>query len=96
MKITQDDYNKLEQAIIDIGIDNVHHVLLAAKHNDWSPMAYRWELFHCANKPPEFKFGYLYDYLNDSHLDTALRKITTELGITGTAILKNLKISSVF
>lgn len=41
----------------------------------WSDMRYRWDLAHLAGLTGWFS-GYLYPYLNDHHIDTALRKIT--------------------
>jgi len=40
-----------------------------------SPMRYRWDLFNLAI-PVSWVCKNLYPYLNDDHIDTALRKIT--------------------
>ena len=40
-----------------------------------SPMRYRWDLLHAAGLT-KWICDNLYPYLNDDHIDTALRKIT--------------------
>jgi len=40
-----------------------------------SPMRYRWDLLYAA-KLSTWICNNLYSYLNDDHIDTALRKIT--------------------
>ena len=40
-----------------------------------SNMRYRWDVFRAADLLP-FTCSHLYKYLNDNHIDTALRKIT--------------------
>ena len=72
MKMTKEDYNKLENAINDLSKEQLINAGLSTKTNE----SYRWFLFHIVNKPPAFSFRYLHNYLNDNHIDTALRKIT--------------------
>lgn len=76
MKMIQSDYRKLSKAILALPIDSI---LRDCKELRYSEMATRWTLFHQANTPQEFPFRHLNDYLNDDHIDTALRKIVREL-----------------
>ena len=76
MKMTKDDYNKLESAINNIPkylMESAEDERIKWEYND---TAWRWLLFHLVNRPPGFNFRYLHEYLNDDHIDTALRKIT--------------------
>ncbi len=75
MRITQQDYDKLSQAIRELPIESI---LEDCKEMRYSLMATRWAMYHQANKPPGFAFSHLHEYLNDEHIDTALRKITGE------------------
>jgi hypothetical protein len=79
MKMKTEDYQKLEKAI-QVVIKNTEHSLseileIYRKHKK-SDEFIRWTLFHAANPGKSLPFRYLHDYLNDNHIDTALRKIT--------------------
>lgn len=77
MKITKQDYSLLKQAIVDIP-SSVAKIKWYLSQSD---KQYRWMLFHYVNVPSEFKFGYLHEYLNDEHIDTALRRIVKEIKV---------------
>lgn len=74
MKMTDSDYNELRSDIFSIkGL----LTLSDAKKLGWSETRYRWCLYHMVNSRANgLKWRRLYDYLNDDHIDTALRKIT--------------------
>lgn len=71
MKMTKNDYTRLENRI---------NGYLLKHHADWhlrdtrdkKPMRYRWNLYHLTDSHDL----QLHTYLNDDHIDTALRKIT--------------------
>ena len=69
MKMTKEDYQKLRDAIGDVPLDMPFSF----------PIMQRWNLFHFVNRAPSFPFRHLYDYLNDDHIDTALRKIVCDM-----------------
>ena len=75
MKITKKDYNKLDKAIKQ-ALDNLPNLYDNYQAVGLSDMRYRWDLFHYVNPGPALPFRYLSEYLDDSHIDTALRKIT--------------------
>lgn len=74
MKMTQEDYDKLKSEIEKI-------MPLVKREQCKSDMSYRWTLYHAVNviDGEHFKFGHLYDYLNDDNIDTALKMITKDL-----------------
>lgn len=71
MKITKQDYNKLKKAILSIDPD----ILATLKNMSRNDTQHRWNVYHFVNAPPTFLFRYLHEYLNDNHIDTALRTI---------------------
>lgn len=86
MKITQKDYQGLKQAIEKAIQDqdlNINQLWVDYSNLGFSEMRFRWDLFHLSrvrigdkNCPGDFN---LYDYLNDNHIDTALKNIVKEL-----------------
>lgn len=74
MKMTRDDYNALKKAVFE-AIDEDPEIL-TRNINYIVDMeeARRWTLYWMANKDNAFRF----DYLKDSHIDTALRNIVAE------------------
>ena len=68
MKMTKEDYQNLRDAIINVPLVGI---LLSR-----SSMSHRWGLFYQVSS----SFRHLYEYLNDDHIDTALRKIVREIG----------------
>ena len=71
MKIKDQDYQLLkESAFTRLDADDPAR---ANKyyHADWTPVRFRWDVL-CRSKYP---IGQLYSYLNNNHIDTALRSI---------------------
>ena len=78
MKMTRQDYNRLTLRIhefLNEHPDLKHYETSAYKRNELSAERYRWDIFHATDPLCIFnrKFS---EYLNDNHIDTALRKIT--------------------
>ena len=67
MKIRQEDFERLEMACLDTLKENNLHPYQVQSN------LHAWQVFHKAAH--EYKLYKLYDYLNDSHVETALRKI---------------------
>lgn len=80
MKITNQDYQKLK-SFIESHKGEIEQwrifIYQNRKVKDFE-MALRWELYHQFVKDREFTDS-LYKYLNDSHIDTALKQIMKEL-----------------
>jgi hypothetical protein len=73
MKIKESDYRELESDIRSVSdiISKADALKLG-----WSETRYRWALYHMVNsRASGLKWRRLYDYLNDSHIDTALKNI---------------------
>jgi hypothetical protein len=83
MKIQQNDFEYLQSKIFakveELGLEKVldHYIKLTT----WEIPAvkepekrFRWDLFHVAGLN-NYACDTLYTYLNDDHIDTALRKI---------------------
>ena len=74
MKITTDDYGELKRKIYRYLNE---HPEVMTKHKQLykskglSDMRFRWDVFHAAKAYS----GKLYNYLNDNHIDTALKSI---------------------
>ncbi|MCK5608937.1 hypothetical protein KAR91_44095 [Candidatus Pacearchaeota archaeon] len=71
MKITIDDYSKLED-LINQTIEAFPGIKESYQDRQLSDERLRWDLLHLSR----FNTNALYEYLNDDHIDTALRKIT--------------------
>ena len=80
MKITQADYDALKQSLTSLVPQAKAHreyIIAEGKSKDIERRL-RWDMLNAS--------GYdvlrrLYAYLNDSHIDTALRAIMAELGV---------------
>ena len=74
MKIKPDDYAKLKVAIERVLTANP---TMAGNYGvaGLSPIRFRWDVLHKSY----FNVGALYEYLDDCHIDTALRKIMGEI-----------------
>jgi hypothetical protein len=77
MKIKLEHYNHLKNEIAKLNRDQVlaHKALELGKDK---AMRFRWDLFHAA-KLSHFASDNLSSYLNDNHIDTALKGIVKEL-----------------
>lgn len=73
MKMTKEHYAKLYRLFEKPFQSDVFR-LERYKEAGLSMERYRWDMYHEINAP-EFKRE-LYLYLNDNHIDTALRRIT--------------------
>jgi hypothetical protein len=71
MKMKDNDYRQLEAAINKV-IESHPGVRENYVSQGLSDMRYRWDLLWAS----KFNARKFYDYLNDDHIDTALRKIT--------------------
>jgi hypothetical protein len=86
MKINPEHYKVIKNAFTNAGIDAQAIVdyrgYLAGPMNDRPAkdpeMRLRWDLFHKAT-PSFWICDVLYPYLNDSHIDSALRSIVAEI-----------------
>ena len=77
MKMTKKDYEELKEKLNSIAEAHGGWETLCARYrslivsNDlW--MRFRWDVFRGLSWE---EIGHLYSYLNDSHIDTALRRI---------------------
>ena len=73
MKMTNTDYHELKQAILQLP------KFMHLQNPNASDMMHRWDLYHQANHAQDFYFWHLHEYLNDNHIDTALRMIILEM-----------------
>ena len=77
MKMTLEHYNQVKAAIASIPRELAleHKSKELGKDKD---MRFRWDLFIAA-KLSTFASDELYQYLNDDHIDTALKSVIKEL-----------------
>ena len=74
MKIKKEDYSKLENLVKS---SPVYPCLMDYRENGLSDMRYRWDCLY--SSPSNIRsnvISKIYEYANDDHIDTALRKIT--------------------
>ena len=71
MKMTQKDYNKLKIEITKYVSDK--NIIMNNRDNT---ERLRWDLIHFMVDDKRYAIIPLYDYLNDNHIDTALKSIT--------------------
>lgn len=75
MKITKEDFAKLK-SFIDPVLERVPVAEYRKENPTFSAKRVRWGYFHAAGQPAlEFLCGHLYSYMNDDHMDTALKTI---------------------
>lgn len=74
MKITKEHYEHLKVICLDVLSKNPN---MAKEYTEkrLSAMRYRWDVLHMANNSLNFICSHLYKYLDDTHIDTALRSI---------------------
>lgn len=79
MKIQPEHYEHMKQAIAKLDISQIRLDILNshAQPKDFDKRL-RWDCFWLAGLSG-FACGTLYDYANDSHIDTALKSIMKEL-----------------
>jgi len=73
MKITVEHYDALRIAIES---SPVYPRLLDYRARGLSDKRYRWDCIWAVHNGLRSWFGEVYQYANDDHIDTALRKIT--------------------
>lgn len=91
MKMRPDDFAQLRDLIEPIRAKfDAHYGDARAAYADRDPrvpridkardtdMRYRWDMLYATGQPGRDLMTRLYDYLNDSHIDTALRALTQE------------------
>ncbi|HTS05545.1 MAG TPA: hypothetical protein VMP68_08175 [Candidatus Eisenbacteria bacterium] len=81
MKINQQDYNDLKNAIVGVvGNRKVSDIWANYQANGLSELRFRWDLvWHIQNIVRQPIFDRIYKYAHDSHVDTALRRIVKEI-----------------
>lgn len=80
MKIKPEHYEHLRDTLTGIVDRNRAQVEEYFSRDTMTPMRKRWDLLHAARLSPWIS-STLYPYMNDDHLDTALRRIVSELGL---------------
>lgn len=82
MKITKEDYNRLNDLIVNV-LKNTQGAQVIYKERGLSDMRFRWDIYHKVTNRAQHEGRIedylfcrrLYDYLNDDNLDTALKAI---------------------
>jgi hypothetical protein len=83
MKMTENDFNQLKEIIIEN--DNIHGLKTSdwveqAKISGWSDKRMRWDMvWSVGREKRQTWFDKVYQYLDDDHIDTALRKIVQQM-----------------
>jgi len=84
MKIIDEHYQYMRESIQRLGIEKIKHhkADLLFRVNGYGDIdkRVRWDALHAAGLTP-WVCKHLYEYANDSHIDTALRHIMADLGI---------------
>ena len=75
MKMLHYHYTLVEHDIAQLPLCEI---IQECTKRGYSEKATRWTIFSQVNRPPEFFYDRLHDYLNDNHIDTALRKIVKD------------------
>ncbi len=78
MKMQSEHYEQLEQAVQRVQSENPTETVQSYLGRNFSILQFRWDLLYAAVDKGyvNFDFDALYAYLDDSHIDTALRRIT--------------------
>ena len=74
MKIKREDYDLLRQAVFGT-LKKYPGIREEYRKQGLSDMRFRWDLLWRSN----LNFSSMYSYLNDDHIDTALRRIVKEI-----------------
>ncbi len=77
MKIRQEHYDRMKTDIAQV-LSTVEPQVLDVFKKTHSEKRFRWDLMYMAKLTP-FICSELYAYLNDDHIDTALRSIVKDL-----------------
>ncbi len=78
MKMQSEHYEQLEQAVQRVQSDKPTITVQSYLVRGLTALRFRWDLLYATVDKGyvDFDFDALYDYLDDSHIDTALRRIT--------------------
>ena len=85
LKINQPDYDRLKTLVLLVcsqegGIDATIMARDAKDHGDRTLASInailRWDIFHACCRYDKALLQHLYDYLNDSHIEAAMKRIT--------------------
>ena len=71
IKMNKTDYLELSKAVCEV-INNNPSIRQEYKNKGLSSERFRWDMLWKSG----FNINHLYSYLNDNHIDTALRNIT--------------------
>ncbi len=77
MKIRPEHYSKMKSDIMAV-LSTIEQQRIAECRAALSEKRFRWDLMYAAKLTP-FICSELYSYMNDEHIDTALRSIVKEL-----------------
>lgn len=85
MKIRPDDYEKLKKAVIHV-VSQCPDSSAAYKDAGLSARRYRWDILRATKLKIGDSVGApgdlnLYDYMNDDHIDTALKAAVKDAGV---------------
>ena len=79
MKIKPEHYKELDTAIhLRFSDSELLTYWNAYKSKGLSAMRYRWDMFHAIDSNGSISKEF-YTYMNDNHIDTALRKLTDNI-----------------
>lgn len=82
MKMTQKHYDKLKSAMLTVVNINKGADAVNARYESYTRLRKLWDILHITTKQREgVTYNELYMYLNDSHIETALKRIGAELGL---------------
>ena len=78
MKMQPEHYAQLDQAVQRVQSENPSATIQSYLARGLTAMRFRWDLLYATTRLGYFSFDgcALYSYLNDTHIDTALRRIT--------------------
>ena len=76
LKMMKEHFDSIKSAISTVLANHPGSTLEIYESHGLSPMRWRWDLFNCACDMKLIKVSVFYKYLDDTHVDTALRKIT--------------------
>lgn len=83
MKVKEEHYNHIKVAIEQVGADALRRHREALKDDPRVrdlEKRLRWDALH-AVIPSRWVCDNLYPYVNDDHIDTALRRVMKEMGV---------------
>jgi hypothetical protein len=76
MKVKPEDYDKMKTAVEKVMLENPNVTVETYLSQGLTAMRFRWDALIIASRKKLFDICALYSYCNDTHIDTALRRIT--------------------